>query len=279
MHLLHMSEGCVLASAPVAYPGSCCCIRIDRHSDYYGVVWHPSSQGFLLSGCMLQLDAQPFQRAGLAVGWCSSPAHAGVGSAFSPSGDIFLASSPSGRRSRYANLSDERLEQYIAARVPLAILQCVQQPQEHGLQEYILSCLFTVETPASDNVLRGMWSPLPCGVEAVLLDDGEGVVLISPSGQPLGQRSPALYRLPEDPCIAHSPCGQFHAVVSAEPAYRSAPSLVMQCKTGKIFTLPGLCASSVNMGWHPSGSTLVLVSGCLIFGCPFSLLRSMTCDL
>ena len=265
LHVLELSVGRVLASALVRYSGGCSCASPINSP---GVLWHPSSQGLLLSGCSLQLDAQPLQLAGLAVGWCFPPAHAGKGSAFSPSGDLVIAFSPAGRGQRSRGISADHLEQYLAARVPLAILQCVQQPQEHGLQEYILTCLFMVEAPASD-ILRGMWCPLPCGAEAVLLDDAEGVVLISPSGQPLGQRSASHIELPEEPCSACSPCGQFYPV---HTAWQKMP-LVLHCRTGKVYSLPSWSDEKFDICWHPSGSLLALYSGFLSEDCPFSLLR------
>ena len=246
LHVLHVTEGQVLASASHAAACLHVCSRCDRTPC---MLWHPSSRGLVLSSCYLKpealLDTRPFQQAGLRVGSCPVPAHVGKGSAFSPSGDLLLAACPlDGGRSWIGN--PEAVLQSLLNRRPLAILQCTGQGQE-----YDLTLLHLLEDP--DRVqthLKGMWCPLPDGQDALLVDDDKGVRLISPDGQALGKRSMPHIKLPEDPCIAGSPCGQFYPVRCRGVDKQIIP-LVLHCRTGKVHAVHGLCDQGLNSsGMH-----------------------------
>ena len=219
-----------------------------QYADAVRLLWHPSSRGLVIPGSLYDLaDAQKLKSAGFAVGYCPLPAHLGAHSAFNQSGDKLLTSPPNMGTGPGVALRGE---------MPQAIMQVVEHEQV-----YQFTMLHVVEDPSAC-VPRGCWCPHGLlGEDALLLDNGRGIRLVSPHGQPQGGATLPDYRLskccwPRQPVF--SPCGQYCQVFSIQNNVHT-PCL-LHCLSGKVYKLPtpALNNGEQELFWLACGSRLVL---------------------
>ena len=245
LHVLSIEAGNVVASSDL--------VRSPCSGDHKGScgsnmpLWHPSA-GFIMPDCTwILLSPDNFRRAGLAVGFCALPAHLGPGSAFSPSGSHLLAS--------YAEAGE------------MVILSCTAAQQTYTLTiEYMLEGL-------APRGFAGRWLPImPHKEDRLLLDDGLGIKMVSPRGEPLGKTSSADLRLalplcdtvlPQDTMFQISPCGKFSLVLRGEGG--AARPCILHCPSGRALDLVLPAPLTVEqVFWPASGACLLLSDGTFV---------------